>query len=55
MFSFLQNTTCMRNQENMFTKMHCNFPKPESSNNKHELTGTVNSKNWLYPDFWEIN
>lgn len=26
------------------------FPNTESSDNKYGLIGTVNSKNWLYPD-----
>lgn len=29
------------------------FPNTESSNNKHGLIGTVNSKNWLYSDLLE--
>lgn len=28
------------------------FPNTESSDNKHGLMGTVNLKNWLYPDLF---
>lgn len=39
----------MRNQGNMFMKCVVIFPNTESSNSKHGLIATVNSKNWLYP------
>lgn len=39
----------LRNQGKMFMKCVIIFPNTESSNNKHGLIATVNSKNWLYP------
>lgn len=52
-FNFVkENTIRMKNQEIHLPKCVVIFPNAESSDHKCGLTGTVDSKDWLYPDLF---